>query len=252
MLVGAPFAGWLINRSGWTAPFWVIAAITGVAVVVFGLALEPDHGHRQGGSAGLAWDSNTIAFMVMVGMISGGAEVMFVVMGAWLEDSFGLSLLSLGGLATLVGLAELTGEGAVAVFADRVGKRAMVALGTIVAATGFVLLAMLEDHLVAGIGSMMVAFLGFELTIVGAIPLASEFRPQARARFLAWMVVAIAIGRTVGAATGAGIFAIFGIGGNALFAAAAHLVALGVLLTWVREEGRESSPIEGRGGLAGS
>ena len=249
LLVGAPLAGWLISRSGWTAPFWVIAAATGAAVVLLGLALESDAGGERSVSKGLAWDRHTIAFMVMVAIFSGAAEVMFVVMGAWLEDSFGLSLLSLGGLATLIGLAELTGEGAVAAFADRVGKRAIVALGMIVAATGFLLLAAMEGHLVAGIGSMMVAFLGFELTIVGSIPLASELRPYARARFLAWMIVAMAIGRTAGAASGAGIFAVFGVAGNAVVAAAANLVALGVLLTWVREEGTGTTSIEDRGGL---
>lgn len=235
LLIGAPAAGWLINRGGWTTPFWVIALLAAVALVAIPLTLESDAPVAGKVRAPLQWDVSSVAFMVTVGLFTAGAEVMFVVMGAWLEDEFGLSLVSLGGLATLIALAELTGEGLTVGFTDRLGKRRSVAIGMALAIVGFVLLAVFEASLVLGVAAMMFAYLGFEFTIVSAIPLATEIRPAARVRFLAWMVVAMSIGRTIGTAVGAPIFESLGVPGNALFAAAANIVGLVVFLGWVRE-----------------
>jgi predicted MFS family arabinose efflux permease len=88
-----------------------------------------------------------------------------------------------------------------------------------------------------------VAYLGFEFTIVSAIPVASEVRPLGRARFLAWMVVAMSIGRGAGAAIGPVVFAVWGVAGNALAAALVNVVALGVLVAWVRDTAGGPAPL---------
>jgi predicted MFS family arabinose efflux permease len=235
LLVGAPAAGWLIASAGWRAPFWVVASIAAVAVAVLAVAVEDDGELPAAPTGAPGWDRSALAFLLAVALFAAAAEVMFVVLGAWLEDGFGVSLLALGGLATFVALAELGGEGSVLAFADRLGKRVAVAAGLVVAASGFVGLAIFHRSLGWGIAAAMVAFFGFEVTIVGAIPLATELRPGARARFLSWMVVAMAIGRSVGAATGARLFTAYGLPANALLAAAANLVALWMFLAWVRE-----------------
>ena len=235
LLVGAPAAGWLIEAGGWTTPFWAIAGLIGLGMVLITRALEAEAPGRQIRGTPLQWDMMTGSFMAVVALFSGAAEVVFVVMGAWLEESFALSIVTLGGVATLIALAELAGEGGVAGFADRIGKRTTVALGMVTAAGGFLALAVFDESLGGGMAAMMVAYLGFEVSIVGSIPLASELRPGARARFLSWMVVAMAIGRTMGAATGTKVFVEFGVPGNALVAAVANLVALVLFLSVVRE-----------------
>ena len=98
-----------------------------------------------------------------------------------------------GGIAVLIGLAELAGEGATAGFADRIGKRRSVFAGITIAAAGFALFAVSNGSLVGGVAAVMIAYFGFEFAIVSGVPYATESHPHARARFLSWMVVGWAI-----------------------------------------------------------
>ncbi len=235
LLVGAPAAGWLISAGGWTTPFWVIAVLCAVGLLTIGGVLGPDAAVADDHGRAIRWDRVAVSFLCVVALFSAAAELLFVVLGAWLEEAFDLSIVTLGGVATVIALAELTGEGGVAGFADRIGKRATVAIGMVIAATGFAGVALFDATLTFGMAATMVAYLGFEVSIVGSIPLASEIRPAARARFLSWMVVAMAIGRTAGAATGTRLFAAVGVAGTAATASVANLVALGLFLVFVHE-----------------
>ncbi len=235
LLVGAPAAGWLIGRFGWTAPFWTLAVLCVGALVAVGWALEPDRPPMVGGHPTLALDPSALALLGAAALFSGGAEVMFVVFGAWLEDGFGLSLLALGAAGTVVAVSELAGEGATLAWTDRVGKRRSVAIGLVVSTAGYLLLVVTQGDLTAGLASVALALAGFEFTIVSTFPLASEARPLARTRFLAVLVVATGVGRAVGASVGPVLFEAAGLTANALAASAANLLALGLLGRWVRE-----------------
>lgn len=235
LLVGAPVAGWLITRGEWTTPFWLFAALTVVAVLLVPRFIDPDHRaaapqHEKG-----RFSRSSLAFLAVAGLFTLAAEMVFVVFGAWLEDSFGLTLVALGGAAVLIGIAELAGEGAVVAFADRIGKRRSVLIGLGISIVGFALLVPARDQLSLGLVLLAVALFGFEFTIVSSIPLATELQPASRARFLAWMVVAMSIGRGVGAATGPLVFGAVGLPGPALISVAADLIAAVILFAWVRE-----------------
>ncbi|MDH3499943.1 MAG: hypothetical protein OEM97_07465, partial [Acidimicrobiia bacterium] len=88
---------------------------------------------------------------------------------------------------------------------------------------------------VLGLGAFALALAGFEFTIVSAIPLATEVQPHARARFLSLGIVAMGVGRAVGAFFGPRLFESFGVAANATFAAAANVVGLVILLALVVE-----------------
>ena len=175
-------------------------------------------------------------------MFSLGGEVVFVVFGAWLEDAFALSIIGLGWTAMIIGLSELTGEGATVVFTDRLGKRRAVAIGMLISMTGFLLLIVFRSSLGLGLVMIAIALMGFEFTIVSAIPLASEMVPTARSRYLALTVLAMSLTRAAGAALGPWLFTTFGVGTNALVAAGANAVGLVVLLTLVRERSASPAP----------
>ena len=235
LLVGAPVTGWLIDRGGWGTPFWVISILAVTFVATMSRVLDPDLPHSADGDTSLQWDRNTIVFLAAIALISLGSEVILVSLGAWLEESFGMSVIALGGLATLIAVAELVGTGGVAGFADRIGKRTAVASGMVVGAIGFLALAVFRSNLPLGMAATMVAYLGFEIAIVSAIPLATHLRPRARARFLSWVVVAMSLGRTVGAAAGTRLFVEYGVVGNAVVAFLSNVAALALFLAWVRE-----------------
>lgn len=228
LLVGAPFAGWMIRRAGWVSPFWLIGLLLGAGLLMLPRFLDRDTGDVHGAGGRLRVDRPSMALLTTAGLYSAAAELMFVVLGAWLEDSFGLSLIAAGGVAVFIGVAELFGEGATTVFVDHFGKRRSVVAGIIVAAVGFGAIAVARASLVAGVAATMVAYFGFELAIVSSIPYATEIHPHARGRFLAWLVVGLAVGRTVGSALGPRLYTGSGVAAAALAAAALNVVALGV------------------------
>ncbi|MFQ5947573.1 MAG: MFS transporter, partial [Acidimicrobiia bacterium] len=239
LLVGAPAAGWLIGRLGWQAPFWALAGLGALSLWAVSWVLEADHHVETGQQARLRLDRSAAVLLVVVGLFTLAAEVTIVVFGAWLEDEFALSLVALGGAATLIALAELTGEGTTLAFADRIGKRRTVALGLTISVAAFASLGPLSSSLGWGLGAMAIAFAGFELTIVSTIPLATEVLPAARARFLALLMVAVALARAAGAAVGPALFAWQGLGANTYTSAGTGLVALLLLLGLVEERAHD-------------
>jgi predicted MFS family arabinose efflux permease len=241
LLIGAPLAGWLLDRAGWNAPFWVFGILVGVAMLVTGWALDPDSAAAKADRRSVVWHRSAGALIAVVGLFNLGAESMFVVYGAWLESGFGLSLAALGATAIVIGVAELGGEGATIAFTDRLGKRRAVAIGLVIAATGYLLVGAAQAQLVAGMAALAIGIGGFEFTIVSSIPLATEMAPMARTRYLAWSIVATSIGRATGAAVGPVLFEALGVGANAILAASANVVALVILLLYVRESGLAGS-----------
>lgn len=236
LLIGAPAAGWLIARLGWAAPFWAIAVLSGVAFLSMRWVIEPDAESAERVQPRLALDRSALALLAAIGLYSGASEIMFVVFGAWLEDGFGLSLLGLGAAGVLLAVSELVGEGSTLMWTDRIGKRRSVAIGLVVSAVAYVLLSITNAHFATGMASMALALAGFEFTIVSTFPLASEVRPLARTRFLAILTVGMGLGRAVGAWVGPYLYEKSGLTANTLVAAAANLVALVLLLGWVREQ----------------
>jgi predicted MFS family arabinose efflux permease len=235
LLVGAPATGWLISRTSWSTPFWVFGALTIVAAVLVPRFVDADHPVSEASHSRMRPDRAALAFLGVAGFFALASEMIVVVFGAWLEESFGLSLVALGGVAFLIGVSELAGEGATFAFTDRIGKRRAILIGLTISAVGFALLVPARNEMAVGLAVLAVALFGFEFTIVSSIPLASELLPSARARYLAWMVVAMSLARGLGAAVGPSLFDSFGLPGPAVAAVAADIIAAGILITWVRE-----------------
>lgn len=237
LLVGAPVAGWLIARFGWQAPFVAIAAGAVLAGLLAPWFLEPAAAAAPTLPGGLP-AGPARALLLAVAAFTFAAEVPFVAFGAWLEDSYGISLVGLGSLAAVIGVAELAGESATLAFADRVGKRRTVAAGLTVSTVAFGLLPGVSGGLAGGMAAFAVALAGFELAIVASIPLASELRPRNRAGYLALVMVAVSLGRAAGAPAGTWLFEAAGLGGVATAAVAGNAVALTIVLARVPADPR--------------
>jgi predicted MFS family arabinose efflux permease len=235
LLVGAPATGWLISRTDWATPFWVFGALTVVALLLVPRFVDADHPVSEARHSRARFNRSGVAFLVVAGFFALASEMIIVVFGAWLENSFGLSLVALSGAAFLIGASELAGEGATFAFTDRIGKRRAVLIGLAISAVGFALLVPARGEMGLGLAVLAIALFGFEFTIVSSIPLASELVPTARARYLAWMVVAMSLARGLGAAVGPNLFDTFGLPGPAIAAVLADVIAAVVLVALVRD-----------------
>lgn len=236
LLVGAPLFGWLIDRYDWTSPFLVVGVLTLVGSAVL-LAVGRGRWSTDPSAAPAAkldLDRPAVAFLAAAGAMSVAVELSLVVLGEWLEVGFGLTLLALGGVGTLLGVAELLGEGGVFAFTDRLGPRRALQLATGGMAVGFTALAFVTTSLALGLGALALTILVFEFGIVSAIPLATEIRPGNRAGFLALYMVASSLGRVVADLIGPAVFAAAGFSGVAVGGAVMSAVALAIITRWVR------------------
>lgn len=237
LLIGAPVAGWLIGEFGWQSPFWLVGALFGVAMLAAPALLEPDAPHDHTETGHLTLDFDRWMLLTAAALFSLAAETTFIVFGAWLEDGFGLSLAALGLASTAIAAAEMTGEASVLGFADRIGKLRMVTWGLAASAVGYAALAATSTSLGVGLAALAATFISFEITIVAAIPLATELAPGARTKYLALFMVALGIGRGLGDVIGPLIFSRTGIPGNAVTSSMAAVTALTVVLILGRRRG---------------
>jgi predicted MFS family arabinose efflux permease len=241
LLVGAPTAGFLIERQGWQAPFlWL--GLLGVAAVLLLWRYLPRSPRRVGPTPRLRDLGATLrrypviwaaAAYLMLAM--GANETLFIIYGDWMEASFGLSLTSLGLAAAVIGLSEITGELGVGTAVDRLGKRPVVIVTGILNVLLYLAIPYLSLNLATALITLFLLFLSFEMTLVGSIPLLTEVVPQARGLVMSMAIAAGALGRTVGAIIGPIIWETAGFHLTGLVAAVIMGAAVIVLAVWVRE-----------------
>jgi predicted MFS family arabinose efflux permease len=214
-LLGVPAAGFLMERHGWRAPWGVLAGLGLVALGLTRAGLAAVRLPQQAGGKGpplralfrrwreLLGQRRTAALLLTSLLLTMAMEIPFIVYGAWLESSFGLSLSSLGLASIAVGLAETTAELGTTLITDRLGKRRAVLAGLASMSASLLLLPFLARQGLAGaLGGVVLFVLTFEFAIVSLIPLATEVAPLARASLLSLNLLAFSLGRMAGAATG--------------------------------------------------
>jgi predicted MFS family arabinose efflux permease len=237
LLVGAPVAAWLIANWSWEAPFWAVGTMALIGIGLAALFLDSDD-HERAGQLAKAADSpghQVMLLLLTVVLFSFAHESLLVVLGGWLEDSFGMTLLALGWVGTLIGVAELIGEGSMVAFTDRIGKRNSLAIGIGAGGVLLILLSLVYDRLVLSMVVLFLAGVVIEFGIISTLPLATELRPRSRARVLSLLAVSSGTGRVAGDLVAPRVFTFGGMRPVTLMAGLVALVALTVVLFGVRE-----------------
>lgn len=244
VLVGIPLAGFLIARGGWTAPFLPLAALGIAAGLGIWLVIPPTPPQQLNNEAGgsnhwmLVWRDPVTLAALSVGLLASAAnENLNVVYGVWMEQSFGLSVVQLGLTTTVIGVAELFGEGFVAVIVDRLGKRRSIALGLAASAGAYFVLPLVASNIQFALVALFFVFITFEFCIVATIPLITELVPEARGATMSANVAFHAAGRMIGALAGAYLFRL-GFVWNGAAAAALNVIGIPIVL-WIVKERRD-------------
>lgn len=241
-LVGFPLVGLLIAARGWRAPFLPLAALALVGGLLLWLLIPRDIPHAaaedepRGGHWSLVWRNPAVLGAMGLGLlISSANELLGVVLGAWLEQSFALSVAALGLSTTVIGAAELAGEGLVAGLADRLGKRRAIGLGLAASALAYGALPFMARSLELALVGLFCVFLAFEFTMVASLPLMTELVPAARGRVMSANVASAAAGRMLGALLGVWLYRDLGFVSISLTSVLMNAAALVLLLWLVRE-----------------
>lgn len=212
-ILGIPAAGFLAGRFGWRSPFLALSCL-GLAGLVTARVFFPKGGEtgETPGDAGLVGRRPGLienykavfgspAALAALGLsfaASMANEMVNMVFGVWLEDSFGLKIAALGAAAAVIGISEFGGEGLVAVTVDRIGKTKALMIGLCANAGAALLLPFAGRTTATALAGLTLFYLTYEYTVVSMIPVMSEILPRARATLLAFNAAAFSLGRAAG------------------------------------------------------
>jgi predicted MFS family arabinose efflux permease len=242
LLIGGPVLSLAIARQGWQAPFFWLAVAGGVAATAVWRGVPRTHAPGAGSAVTLRQTARVIrrhrviwAAMLYITLTMTASETLLIVFGDWMESTFGLSLVALGFSASVIGLAEATGELSTGWAVDRFGKRPIVISTGLLNALAILLLPFVSVTLGAAQVAYFAVFFLFEMAIVGSMPLMTELVPSARAVVMSAVIAAMALGRVAGAWLGPQLFATWGFGANGIAAAVMMGTAVLILALWVHE-----------------
>ena len=212
LLFGIPLVALLISRFGWRSPFFLLGA-AGLVSAASILLLFPRGRLRaqySGIAAGLlsAWQhlaGEPAALWVLASsvLVAAANLALFVVYGAWMEQSFSLSIVALGTTGLLIGLSELLGESLTALTSDRIGLKHALLIGSALLVGSYCLLPWFGHSLSMALAGLFIVFVCYEFVVVTAMSLSTEILPHARATMISALIVASSLGRAVGTAGGA-------------------------------------------------
>lgn len=239
LLAVVPISGFLIERTSWRAPFIIVSVAAAVGTVAVALGIGSDRPHERV-ERSLRLTSPRVRILAIAMLFSIATEIPFIVYGQWLEGSFALSVAGIGTFTIAVVVAELFGEGLVTVYADRWGLRRMVLGGLMVSGIAYLAFAITGSALVFATIVVIVWIASFEVTVVAAIPFATEMATAARERLLSLFAVMNATGRSLGALIAQPLFTRGGIGLVGLVSAGCVGIAI-VLLLGVKEHAAPDS-----------
>ncbi len=214
-LIGIPLVAILMDRYGWQSPFLLMGGLGFIGAIVLSVIIpkEPERERQKmlsseylGAYSQLITNKPALGALGYVFFVSAANDNLFVVYGAWLEKSFGLGIVALGLGTSLIGVAELVGEGFTAMMADRFGLKRSVVVGLSLTVVSYFVLPFLDTSLTAAMTGLAILFFIYEFTIVTSLSLCTEMLPGLRATMMSGFYATAGIGRVIGALMGGAVW----------------------------------------------
>ncbi len=232
-ILGMPVVGFLLDRSGWTSPFWMLAG-AGLVLLIFLLRLPSDRpvsrpdGHFLS-SLGVVFRSPSArAGLVIAGLLGCAIQIPALVFGVWIQSSFHLEAVALGVTSSVIGFSELGGEVAAAVLVDRLGKKRSMAASLVLYILSALLLPLFRGSYFSTLVWLVIFFLTFEFSAVAAMTLMTELLPGARATLMSSFFSIFSLGVAVGSILAPHLYR-YGFTVNVLAGAGLNLIALALV-----------------------
>jgi len=236
-LIGIPISGMVIQRFSWQTPFFIIGGLSLASFFILLKIMPKDTARKTlpASSPSFAFLSNwkTILKNRRVLGILGFAFFMalandnlFVIYGAWLEESYQLSLTAIGFGTIFIGLSEVLGEGFTVFFSDRIGLKKTCLIGTGLCCLAYFFLPILDMGLPWVLTGLFLVFFFFELTIVTSMGLSTELMPELRASTMSAFFALAGLGRVAGAFLGGMVWSRAGLWPVCLLSGTCTLAAL--------------------------
>jgi predicted MFS family arabinose efflux permease len=239
-IIGVPAMGFLIARFGWSAPFPVLALLgVGMFAVIWKMVPKLDNIHTPAANPWANFGTVVRNIPALAGIsialwASAANELVNLIFGVWLEDSFQLQITALAGASAVIGLSELFGEGLVALLTDRIGKARSLTYGLSFNALAAALLPIIGRTETGALIGLFLFYITFEFVMVSHVPMMTEVLPGARATMMSFNLSGHSLGRALGALVATFIYQQFGFGFIAVLAIVFNVFALLALRQLVR------------------
>ncbi len=234
-LIGIPCVAILMNRLDWQAPFYVLGGLGLVGMFAL-VSLFPQNKRTQNAvvekkALWSAWphliaNRSALGALGYAFFISVANDNLFVVYGAWLEQSFHASIVVLGIGTGVIGLAELCGEGLTVLISDRIGLRRSIFSGLVLTIVNYALIPLYGQSMPIALIGIFLIFFTFEFMIVTSMSLCTEILPAHRATMMSAFYAAGGAGRVIGALMGGHIWLLGGIRLTGMVSAGITILAL--------------------------
>jgi predicted MFS family arabinose efflux permease len=238
-IAGVPLMGLLIAGYGWDEPFRWLAGLGLVMFAVIWRMMPRDETSNAEASPqtppkpdpskkfrAVLTNIPALAGISIALWASAANELVNLIFGVWLEDSFGLKIAALAGASAVIGLSELGGEGLVALTTDRLGKPRALMLGLTGNALASLLLPFIGRTELGALIGLFLFYITFEYVMVSHIPMMTEVMPEARATLLSFNLTGHSLGRMIGALLATFVYQRFGFFPVALIAILFNIFAL--------------------------
>ena len=137
---------------------------------------------------------------ISIGLWASAAnEMVNLIFGLWLANSFGLQIAALAGASVVIGLSELSGEGLVALTTDRIGKPRAIALGLTGNIIASILLPFIGRTETGALIGLFLFYISFEYTVVSQLAADDRKRAAGASDRDGANLVGFGIGRSLGA-----------------------------------------------------
>ena len=230
-IIGIPLMAVIVEKFGWQVPFLLLAAVNTILFFAVLRFIPEDRSFLKSSSPFLGHMKSLLGSKpalagLFIGLLYGMSEhTINIVMGLWMEDAFNLAVLAIGGVASLVGVAQLGGELLSAFGVDRLGK-----IRSTRAAMLFIIVILLQvfwlgKSFTGAVIWLFLAFFTFEFAFVCSLSLISELLPESRSTMAASYTTFVACGFAVGTYLGSYLYS-FGMGYVAISSAILCAIAL--------------------------
>ena len=247
-VIGIPLVGWSMGSSSWNKPFiWLGLAgfVAGALIGLFVPRLPPAAGSIPELKSGLQqiFHRTTLMGLLLALLIVLANQVISIVFGVWMEDTFGLKLEQLGAASSVIGMAGVAGVGCAMWFTDRLGKTLAIGLGLGLNSLICLALPLVRSNLWGALIVLFFLFLSFEFTLTSLLPLMTALATQARGAYMAATLAAFSLGDSIGALIGPALIR-SGLIGNAFAAVAFNLVGLYLLVVFIRPAENQEAKLQ--------
>ena len=241
-LISIPVCGFIISRYHWQTPFLVLAVLTLICLGILYKVL-PENRAKQAETSRVRvkeWlilfkNPRIAALLIYSFCVCMANDNFFVTYGFWLEDTYALSLTSIGLGTILIGGAEILGELLMAFLSDRLGIVRTLRWSTLFSALSFLALLFLDGELGRALGGLFLIFFTFEFSYVTSMALTTELSTTNRGTLLSLFFAVRGLGRVVGALSGGICWSFSGITGVCAVSGLVTLVAFLVLIPGLRQ-----------------